>query len=391
MTKLSATLNKSITKKYSLQFLPISLNQLLKKSKIDYKKVILKTDYIIDIVHNLILKYYFKNDNSFVLNSTVLKDKYGHIYNYYIQYLVDNGIITLKQNYLKGKISRTYILNPDILSQEILRYRNYDKILLKKLNGRNQIESSNLIDSMVCDKLISDLYSVKIQYDKTIFYLDTLKEESIYTRNRYSVESINEGHIFHHFDNYGRMHSNFTILKSFIRKNCLLIGDEETCEIDIPNSQPLFLSKLIMDMKYPVDSKEFDFFSLLVRKGKYYQYLVDTLKLDSKSQAKELTYKVLFGKNHKNSKWDKCFSDIFPTIYLFIKNYKKTHGDYKILAYDLQKRESNLIFNDIIKTIILINPDIKIITIHDSIMVAKRWKNFVENIFQIKMSENFNN
>ena len=56
------------------------------------------------------------------------------------------------------------------------------------------------------------------------------------------------------------------------------------------------------------------------------------------------------------------FSALFPTIHYFIKLYKKEHKDYKILAYTLQKMESKLIFNDIIKTIMIINPDIKVIT-----------------------------
>lgn len=374
---------------YSLQFLPSSLSHLSNKKKITYKEISLKVDYIIDIVHSLILKYYFKKDNSFVLNSTVLKDKYGHRYNYYIQYLVDNGVIVLKKNYLKGKISRTYVLNDDIISNEINRYKNFDKILIKKIHNKYQVDN-NLIDIAVREKLVSDLYSVKIQYDKTIFYLDTLKGDSIYTRNRYSVDSINDGYIFHHFDSYGRMHSNFTILKSFIRKNCLLIEGEETCEIDISNSQPLFLSKLIQDLKYPIEQSEFNLFSILVQNGNYYQFLMDNLKLKDKSQAKELTYKVFFGKNHKNSKWDKHFCRIFPNIYNFIKIFKKEKGDYRTLSYELQKMESNLIFNDIVKTVMIINPEIKIITVHDSIIVSKVWKDFVNDIFQSKLSEYFN-
>ncbi len=72
------------------------------------------------------------------------------------------------------------------------------------------------------------------------------------------------------------MHTNFTILKSFIRKNCLLIDDEETYECDISNSQPLFLAKLINDSKSKwVDEKELDLFKYLTLNGKYYNYIMD--------------------------------------------------------------------------------------------------------------------
>jgi hypothetical protein len=88
----------------------------------------------------------------------------------------------------------------------------------------------NLIEEDIRAKLVTDLFSVKIEFDRAIFFLDSLKYQDydIYNRNIYSVECINNQHIFYHFDNYGRLHTNYTILKSFIRKNCLLIDGEET-------------------------------------------------------------------------------------------------------------------------------------------------------------------
>lgn len=383
-------------KRFSLQFLPARLESISRLKKVEFKNQNLKPSYLIDIVHNLILKYYFKRENAFTLNATILKEKYGHLYNYYIQYLIEGDIIQMERNYLKGHTSRVYSLNQRILNGEIHRYKNTDKILLKKYLNRYykfEIEHNDIITKDIKDKLISDLYSVKIQYDKSIFYLDALKKEdvSIYNRNRYSVESINEHHIFYHFDHFGRMHSNYTILKTFIRKNCLLIGGDETCELDITNSQPLFLSKLIRESgSHWVSKDELDLFTILVRNGNYYQYLIDMLNLKDKSVAKELTYKVFFGKNHKNSKWDSKFASLFPTIHHFIKLYKKEHNDYKVLAYNLQRMESKLIFGEIVKTIMIINPDIKIITIHDSIIIPKKWKDVVESVFYSKINENFN-
>jgi hypothetical protein len=102
-----------------------------------------------------------------------------------------------------------------------------------------------------------------------------------------------------------------------------------------------------------------------------------------------LTYKVLFGRNNVNSKSDKLFSSIFPTIHNFIKLYKKENGDYRILAYDLQKAESNLIFNKIINSIMNSHPEIKVITVHDSIIVAKKNRQTVQAIFHTKLFEEF--
>ena len=385
-------------KKNSLQFLPKKLEDLAKNKKFEYKGQTLKTTYIIDIVHNLILKYYFKKDNKFNLMSTILKEKYGHLYNFYIDYLVDNNILEMIANYRAGRNARVYKINDSILKGEIKRYSNDDRTLLKKYkNNVSQVEEAgikgSLIDDAVKAKLVDDLFYIDIEFDKSIFYLDNLKDRDndIYNRNRYSVECINDKHIFYHFDNYGRMHTNFTILKSFIRKNCLLINGEQTYEIDIKNSQPLFLTKIIEDSSTRwVKEEEFELFKYLTMNGMYYQYIMDYLETTDKVMVKEMTYKVLFVKNASNSKADKIFIKLFPTIHNFIKLYKREHKDYKVLAYDLQKAESNLIFNKIIKEVMNYHPEIKMITIHDSIVIPESYKDLVNAIFYTKLYEEFN-
>ena len=242
------------------------------------------------------------------------------------------------------------------------------------------------------NKLIEDLFSVNIDFQKSIFYLDSTNQNiDIYNKNKYSVECIKDNHIFYHFDSYGRLHTNFTILKSYIRKNCLLINGEETFEKDINNSQPLFLYKLICENDiFIVDDKEKDLFKSLTLSGNFYQYLIEksNCQLDKK-RIKEVVYRVFFGKNYK-SKSDEIFKSVFPTIYLFIKSYKREMGDYRILAYNLQRSESNLIFNKIIKKLMDIYPEIKIVTVHDSIICSIKYKDIVEIIFNKMLKEEFN-
>ena len=386
-------------KLFSLQFLPECLYSISTIKTLEFNNTKLKTNYLIDIVHNLILKYYFKKENRFALNATILKDKYGYLYNYYINYLVSNGILILKTNYQNGVTSRIYALDENIFTDKIKRYKNLDKVLLKKYKSKfvdmihiNNTSKISLIEPFIKEKLVSDLFSVKIEYDRAIFFLDSLKHQDIdiYNRNIYSVDCINDKHIFYHFDDYGRMHTNYTILKSFIRKNCLLIDGEETCEIDIPNSQPLFLTKIIDMDSILVDEKEFQLFKELTVSGTYYQYVMNQLGETNKKKVKEMTYKVLFGRNIASSKVDKNFKKLFPTIHQFIKNYKKEHGDYRVLAYDLQKAESDLVFNTVIKKVMQFYPEIKLITIHDSIVIPRRYKEEVNQIFKIEIKKEFN-
>jgi hypothetical protein len=393
----SAIRKKLEDKKHSLQFLPAQMEAFSKSKNFEYKGQKLKVAYVIDITHNLILKYYFKKDNSFSLMSTILKEKYGYLYNYYIDWLVETGIIYMVRNYKAGQNARVYKISESVLKGVIKRYVNKDNILLKKYKNKvSQVEDGGLrdglIDSDIKAMLVDDLFHAEIQFDRAIFYLDSLahNDTDIYNRNRYSVECVNDKHIFYHFDGYGRMHTNFTILKSFIRKNCLMLDGEETHEIDIKNSQPLFLNKIIEDSGTKwVAKEEIALFRHLTIEGIYYQYVMDHIGTKDKPKVKEMTYKVLFGKNMASSKADKVFKELFPTIHNFIRLYKKEKGDYRILAYELQKAESSLIFNKIIKQIKKSVPNMKIVTVHDSIIVPRSQRDAAEAIFKTKLFEEF--
>ncbi len=389
--------NNLVNKKYFLHFLPEQLQPLTKDKYIEYKNRRLKVSYIIDIVNGLILKYYFKKINQYSLSSIVLKDKYGFNYNYYINYLIDNKILILIKNYKNGVSSRIYSLNDNIFKGNIKRHRNYDNILLKKYKKRMLSKNDNYIDYISVDikeKLINDLYTVKIDTDKSSSFISSLKNINIdvFNRNSYSIDSINDGHIFYHFDKYGRLHTNFTILRSFIRKNCIIIDGGSTCELDIPNSQPLFLYKLIKESNSQwVNKDELSLFKELTTNGVFYDYLIQNItNAKDKSNIKEMVYKVLFGKNNHNSKADKLFKGIFPTIYQFIKLYKKEHNNYKILSHNLQRMESDLIFNKIIKNIMEFDKEIKIITIHDSIIFNEKYKEVIKVIFDNELKKEFN-
>ena len=107
-------------KKHSLQFLPVSLEEISKQKNFTYKGEKLKSAYIVDILHNLILKYYFRKNNKFSLMASILKEKYGYLYNYYMDFLIEKGVIVLLSKHQKGKNSRIYAINEYILRGKIL-------------------------------------------------------------------------------------------------------------------------------------------------------------------------------------------------------------------------------------------------------------------------------
>jgi hypothetical protein len=388
MTHKISNKNSIETKK---QFLPKSLEFLKETDTIIFKSKKLKTPFFVDILHDLILKYYFKKENSFNLSSLILKEKYGYLYNYYMDYLIENNHLCIIKNHQKGKNARIYKINEDLINGEIYRYNNKEKKIVERyIKSVTPIDSeyeNNSIENNIKKRIIEDLYNIEIDYEKAMYYLDSIiLDHDSYNKNKYSVETIKDKQIFYHFDCYGRVHTNFTTLKSFLRKNCLLINGEETYEIDISSSQIFFLCKLIKDNDCGIVNKEeFSFLKKLVISENFYQYIMDITNIKEKKECKKIIYKILFGKNKENK--EIFFEKLFPTIYEFIKEYKKEMGDYKVLSHELQRYESNFLFNNLIKTIWIINPDINIITIHDSIIFQKKYKPIIDKIFDSKIQE----
>jgi len=310
-----------------------------------------------------------------------------------MDYLVKNDILYISKEYMQGKNARVYKLHNHIIEEQILRYKNSDPSLLKKYKSAvSAIDNSDIVKNSIFpeikQKIVADLFTTSIDFEKAIYYLNnTIQDSDSFNKNKYSVESIYDKHIFYHFDKYGRVHTNFTILKSFIRKNCLLINGVETAEIDISNSQPLFLSKIINEEGIGIEEKELSVFNYLVYHGKFYQFLMDKSNIKDKKECKELVYVTIFGRN--NSKIRNAFAILFPSIYRFIIDYKTAYGDYRILSHKLQNEESNFIFNQLIKKIAIINPEINVITIHDSIIVEKQYEEQVQNLMNSMLDIEF--
>lgn len=374
---------------YLYQFLPDSYKYLTTEKKVVYKGINLKTDYIINIMHELIIKYFFTNDMTYNLWSFFLKKKYGKYYNYYMNYLIDNKFMFLVSNYYSGKKAKTYKLN--ITDLNIIKYKITDKILLNKYKKEYLLKTfistnDSPINLKLREKLVDFLYHVNIDYKSSKKYIKIFKDTDKlkYFKNYNSIESLKIGHIFFKFDSYGRMHTNFTILKKYIRQNYIKIDDEEIVELDIKNSQPLFLA-VLLKKEIPVEHYTNDIKKYIdvVKNGLIYDDLMQHYpdKIKNRDHAKVTIYKVLFGDNKSNKKENEMFRLLYPSVYDFIVEYKNNNNSYKSLSHKLQELESKTIFNDIVPTIIDKIPDIKLITIHDSIIFPKKYETDVSFIF----------
>jgi hypothetical protein len=376
---------------FSLQFVPKDFQYLTQQKYLEYKGVKLKTAYLIDIIHQLLQKYYFSNasDIKFNLSSVILKNKYCEYYNYCIQYLCEVEFITLSSKYYVGKKTNTYKINTKHV-YDVVRYKNYDKLLLKKDKNRNEITitemNSNIIPISIKTKLVESLNMIDIDYESSVEYLNELKDNELiddckYQKNLMSIENINSKNIYFNFDDYGRFHTNFTILKKEVRNQYLSINNEILAEIDISNSQPLFFAVLLKKELYHINGDTKKYFDL-VKNGLLYDDIINNTNLKNKSEVKEVVYKVLFGDNIKsNKKMNKIFRDLYPSVHNYILEFKEMKKNYKELSHELQKMESDFIFNHVIKEIYETYPDIVLFTVHDSILFPISYYDNVKVIF----------
>ena len=349
------------------------------------------TDFLIDLLNSFYQKYLRVSDDNEItlrLSSEILQKKYGR-YALYLNYLIDKEYISNGLPYIAGERCTEYKLNiKKFESSTFIDYKNYDssknKRLLKFYNDpKNFISHSTIIDKDILHHTIDNINHIAIDYNESISFLkDVSIDKKKYLKNLDSIKRINHNQIYMTPDKYGRVHTNFTILKKEIRNKYLFIDGESISEIDIKNSQPFFLLKLIADNLHLIDNIGSDlqiYFDRVVS-GKYYEYFQEKNVFEERDEVKEWVYKLYFGKPYPN----KIFENIFPTISQFMNSYKKKYG-YKELSHKLQNIESEFIFNRVCRR--LAEKQIIYFTVHDSVNLKESDYIVAKRIFD----EEFNN
>ncbi|NQT77606.1 MAG: hypothetical protein HQ565_07825 [Bacteroidetes bacterium] len=243
-------------KDYLIQITNQELNKLSEEVFIYYNGRRLYVDHLIDLLHGFYDKAIrhgneesseYKSDISrfcisIRLNSRILLKKYGRYYKFYIDYLIEEKHIRLGLGYVSSKRSNTYELNSVLFNpEELVYYQNKDsskhKRLIKFYNEEvNLIPKSVRIDDNILRKTIDNLHHVSIDEEKAIEILKAIypdEKSNKYYRNHYCIKTISSDQIYLVPDEYGRIHTNFTVLKKEIRNDCLKIENEKIYERDV--------------------------------------------------------------------------------------------------------------------------------------------------------------
>lgn len=173
----------------------------------------------------------------------------------------------------------------------------------------------------------------------------------------------------------------FTNISSFPKdmRKFLIVKDSFTdqqiqlTEIDIKNSQPLFLLVyLLKKHKNNIPIAELARYQKIVENG-FYEWFMKKLKIsisDREKVKKDVYKKLLFNKHHKKNPtvYEVVFKHDFPTIFKIITSIKSKHGHAK-LSHLMQKVEAIFILDLIAKQYTQQFPMGYLVTIHDSIIV----------------------
>jgi len=171
----------------------------------------------------------------------------------------------------------------------------------------------------------------------------------------------------------GRVHSNVTNLPSELRP-LLRVDGQTLCEMDIANSQPLFLA-----MAAKAAGAEDSLYVKLCEEGGLYQFIGRKLGV-SRKNAKGRAFRAIFSSNRKDSKTKRLFREFFPNTAAYMHDTKA--DNYKLLAKAMQTAERRFVIDTVCERLRKLNPEMFLTTIHDSILSKPADAEIVESIMR---------
>lgn len=239
---------------------------------------------------------------------------------------------------------------------------------------------------------------------------ETRRKKELAKVDRFNSAAESPTALFVKKDRFGRIHTNITQLKREVRSSCLYCDGERTVGIDIKSSQGAFLSAIfhavadgcmMLEMRESPSMKELrskcrirdrekyvselDRYDTLLRGGQLYEFFQSELSQDfdldrevTRDEAKTAFLSMLFGPVHFDENKDemrgavhRVWLEHFPSLLEVIEQMKE--GNYAALAQEMQRVESDFVFNTFIPAIRWSLTECHYCTVHDSVIVPERF------------------
>lgn len=106
-----------------------------------------------------------------------------------------------------------------------------------------------------------------------------------------------------------------------------------------------------------------------------------------RQRVKGVLYQVFFSKNSSHSREKDLFRRLFPDVMRVFEEYKgnihiPVHNRHKKLAKELQRIESGVMLDKVVKEISRLRPDLPIFTIHDCIVTTVGNEEFIQQVMK---------
>ncbi|MBE3084929.1 MAG: hypothetical protein IMZ64_01770 [Bacteroidetes bacterium] len=322
----------------------------------------------------------------------------------YLSGLIDLGIIERSGNAVKGQTSYKYIFSPEYQSKYLSFPLNNASLIRRIKNAQETFRKEAAKSIRGHSEQTKYLKQLTIESNyKSFIDSNYTSETDQYNSILGSATRIINGDTSKcSIDNTsGRFHSIITNMAKVLRPY-LRINGEPLANMDVKNSQ-LYLSTIILTNPSKVSwMTENPAFAMLLQTlkvsqqqdvikfiqlsvlGQIYEYLMTEFAKEglnlTRAETKRQVLRILFARNRLpkdeiNRKCRLIFKDRFPTVHrIFSKVRGHEKGDkfqnFKRFAILLQRIESYLMLDVILKRIYKELPGTIAVTIHDSIMTG---------------------
>jgi len=228
---------------------------------------------------------------------------------------------------------------------------------------------------------------------KRIFYLNKNRvfNEEIANLWRGYAEKIERGEFqFSCPASVNRVYYNITSMPSELRK-FLRYQNRALYYLDYSNFQPFLFNK-ILNEKYPHDKPvDVSNYIKLTSEGRFYaevKRLFEAEELEIKDHDNfkiDFFARVFFSSEKRKYEYRSIFEKHFPNVSATITEAKQ--GNYKSLSIQLQRLESEIVINTILREIAEQHPKAFVLPIHDAIICQKEMFVYVERLMLEKSSQ----
>ena len=334
----------------------------------------------------------------------------------YFEWLEQCGVININHCYKNGESSKGYRLTkryrfdssrPSGITGWSIQKNVFKKALWKFHSRWWQIQHHEQPDVQdIVDHLTKFLNELDIDLEKAqnlnneefqmALESQTGRElQKAYNRHNRVVIALDKLKMKQHYpiidQTGGRFHSLITNLPKEYRKYLSWKG-HKLISIDIKNSQPFTLISIINNQQGGImfAKREVMNYIYLVCNGMFYEYIrykaLDLRLIDrnvTREDIKGMCFAYLFSHPDYCSKDVKLiikpvFQRYFPGIAMLLSNLKQ--NNYNELAIQMQRVESELVLNRVVRRISRECPWICLFTIHDSIATLPKWVDYVKSV-----------